>query len=187
MRRGLSDILATEVLLFVWDQCVLTSFDLVVPYAAACVLALLDEPLQFFLRDNDDPQVHEALMRLGKDLQLTDVETCFRRVVPKIAPDARELTDAISARPPPGLLVEASLPGAAALGGLADVVVDSLADGAGFTMHGIVSVSHILLRRFATSARHRRDHALTPPPRRHAPLLPAEPGLSIGVVRGLPR
>ena len=141
MRRGLSDILATEVLLFVWDQCVLTSFDLVIPYAAACVLALLDEPLQFFLRDNDDPQVHEALMRLGKDLQLTDVETCFRRVVPKIAPDARELTDAISARPPPGLLVEASLPGAAALGGLADVVVDSLADGAGFTMHGIVAAS----------------------------------------------
>ena len=141
MRRGLSDVLSTEVLLFVWDQCVLTSFDLVIPYAAACVLALLDEPLQFFLRDNDDLQVHEALMRLGKDLQLTDVETFFRRVVPKIAPDARELTDAISARPPPGLLVEASLPGAAALGGLADVVVDSLADGAGFTMHGILSVS----------------------------------------------
>ena len=143
MRRGLSDILSNDVLLFVWDQCVLTSFDLVIPYAAACVLALLDEPLQFFLRDNDDPQVHEALMRLGKDLQVNDVETCFRRVVPKIAPDARELTDAISARPPPGLLVEASLPGAAALGGLADVVVDSLADGAGFTMHGIVSVSRL--------------------------------------------
>ena len=141
MRRGLSDILSTEVLLFVWDQCVLTSFDLVIPYAAACVLALLDEPLQFFLRDNEDPQVHEALMRLGKDLQLVDVEACFRRVVPKIAPDARELTDAISARPPPGLLVEASLPGAAALGGLADVVVDALADGAGFTMHGIVAAS----------------------------------------------
>jgi hypothetical protein len=147
MRRGLSDILSTDVLLFVWDQCVLTSFDLVIPYAAACVLALLDEPLQFFLRDNDDPQVHEALMRLGKDLQLTDVEACFRRVVPKIAPDARELTDAISARPPPGLLVEASLPGAAALGGLADVVVDSLADGAGFTMHGIGSVSCLFTRR----------------------------------------
>ena len=49
MRRGLSDILATEVLLFVWDQCVLTSFDLVIPYAAACILALLDQPLQFFL------------------------------------------------------------------------------------------------------------------------------------------
>ena len=115
--------------------------------AAACALALLDEPLQFFLRDNEDPQVHEALTRLGKDLQLTDVETSFRRVVPKIAPDARELTDAISARPPPGLLVEASLPGAAALGGLADVVVDSLADGAGFTMHGIGSVSCLFTRR----------------------------------------
>ena len=191
MRRGLSDILSTGVLLFVWDQCVLTSFDLVIPYAAACVLALLDEPLQFFLRDNEDPQVHEALMRLGKDLQLTDVEACFRRVVPKIAPDARELTDAISARPPPGLLVEASLPGAAALGGLADVVVDSLADGAGFTMHGIVAASRFY---FDVSRCHRRDvgstarrHAPTPPPRRHAPLLPAEPGLSIGVVRGLPR
>ncbi len=190
MRRGLSDILSTEVLLFVWDQCVLTSFDLVVPYAAACVLALLDEPLQFFLRDNEDPQVHEALMRLGKDLQLNDVETCFRRVVPKIAPDARELTDAISARPPPGLLVEASLPGAAALGGLADVVVDALADGAGFTMHGIVSVSRLFTSIPSMACelyRHRRDHALTPQTRRHAPLLPAEPGLSIGVVRGLPR
>ena len=153
MRRGLSDILSTEVLLFVWDQCVLTSFDLVIPYAAACVLALLDEPLQFFLRDNEDPQVHEALMRLGKDLQLVDVEACFRRVVPKIAPDARELTDAISARPPPGLLVEASLPGAAALGGLADVVVDALADGAGLSMHGIVAAS----RGSFVVLRHRRD------------------------------
>ena len=193
MRRGLSDILSTEVLLFVWDQCVLTSFDLVIPYAAACVLALLDEPLQFFLRDNEDPQVHEALMRLGKDLQLTDVETCFRRVVPKIAPDARELTDAISARPPPGLLVEASLPGAAALGGLADVVVDSLADGAGFTMHGIVSVSRLFTSIPSMAHelyRHRRDHphdALTPQTRRHAPLLPAEPGLPARVVRGLSR
>ena len=90
-------------------------------------------------------------MRLGKDLPLTDVEACFRRVVPKIAPDARELTDAISARPPPGLLVEASLPGAAALGGLADVVVDALADGAGFSMHGIVAASRLFTR-------HRRDH-----------------------------
>ena len=55
----------------------------------------------------------------------------------------RALTDAISARPPPGLLVEASLPGAAALGGLADVVVDALADGAGFSMHGIVAASRL--------------------------------------------
>ena len=78
---------------------------------------------------------------------MIDVEACFRRGVPTIAPDARELTDAISARPPPGLLVEASLPGAAALGGLADVVVDALADGAGFTMHGIVSVSYLFTRR----------------------------------------
>ena len=54
MRRGLSDILSTEVLLFVWDQCVLTSFDLVVPYAAACVLALLDEPLHGCNNGNDD-------------------------------------------------------------------------------------------------------------------------------------
>ena len=63
-----------------------------------------------------------------------------------IAPDARELTDAISARPPPGLLVEASLPGAAALGGMENVVVDALADGAGFTMHGLVSVSRFSRR-----------------------------------------
>ena len=95
--------------------------------------------------------------------------------MPKIAPDARELTDAISARPPPGLLVEASLPGAAALGGLADVVVDSLADGAGFSMHGIGSASCLL----------RRSHAGKRAGTLHCFL--RKPGLSIGVVRGLSR
>ena len=92
----------------------------------------------------------------------------------KIAPDARELTDAISARPPPGLLVEASLPGAAALGGLADVVVDALADGAGFTMHGIASASRYAIR---------RSHAATAQARS---IVFEEPGLPARVVRGLP-
>ena len=90
---------------------------------------------------------------------------CFRRVDQKSRLDARELTDAISARPPPGLLVEASLPGAAALGGLADVVVDALADGAGFSMHGIVAAS-----RFTAIAATTRKQT-----RRHAPLFFAEP------------
>ncbi len=42
---------------------------------------------------------------------------------------------------------------AAALGGLADVVVDALADGAGFSMHGIVSASRLF-----TSRRWRLKH-----------------------------
>ena len=37
--------------------------------------------------------------------------------------------------------------GAAALGGLADVVVDALADGAGFSMHGIVAASRLFTSR----------------------------------------
>lgn len=146
MRRGLSDVLGMDALLFVWDQCVLTSFDLVIPYAAAVILSLLDEPLRFFVRNNDDPQVHEALLKLGKDLSRQDLEVAFRMVVPLVAPDARELTDAISARPPPAMLVEASLPGAAALGGLDTLVVDSLADGAGFTMHGTLQLQQLSCR-----------------------------------------
>ena len=131
--RGLSDILSTGSVTLCVGPVRSPSFDLVIPYAAACILALLDEPLQFFLRDNDDPQVHEAFIRLGKDLPLTDVETCFRRVVPKIAPDARVLAPSHGRH-----LVEASLPGAAGCSsrrrcraraavsgfvGLADVVV----------------------------------------------------------------
>ena len=165
MRRGLSDIWPRKCC-FSSGTSAFSRRSTSSYHAAACILALLTEPLQFFIKDNDDPQVHEAVIRLGKDLPLTDVEACFRRVVPKSRP-TREAHGRYSADRRPGCSsrrrCRAPPPWAASR-----TLWWTRAGRGAVQMHGIVAASRLCTAIAATTRKQTR---------RHAPLFFAEPGL----------
>ena len=163
MRRGLSDILATEVLLFV-GQC---SHILRPRHTICCRLysSVVGRASTILHKRQRRPASARSTDKLGKDLQLT-----WRRVSEGRAKNRAPavLTDAISASRRPGCSsrrrCRARRPWAAS--------------------------RTLWLWRWRTA---RGSHAvwcvrvpfvydaLTPQPRRHAPLFFEEPGLSIGV------
>ncbi|KAH8085065.1 hypothetical protein JL720_7785 [Aureococcus anophagefferens] len=122
MKRGLVDVCSEAAALYVWDQCVLSSFDGVLPAAAAALLLCVRDAVLFRVArleagEDAGDAARGALEAVARDASAGDLE----------AQRARALAPSL-----PSVLLDAALPGALDAAPVPDDAPHSLADGAAF-------------------------------------------------------